>query len=185
MNRRSYLKPMLTVFFINALIIALVVVIHYELLYRCTVLLPRLSVRARFRTLIGVFVALFAHVIEVCIFAVAYYYMDAMPGWGMLRGDYDGTLYSSVYFSFATYTTLGMGDIVPHGDIRFLVALESLAGFVLITWTASFLYLEMTRNWPSTQPSTQPFGQASGQSHEQLHKESDKQTRTNPEDKQA
>jgi hypothetical protein len=33
------------------------------------------------------------------------------------------------------------------GGLRFLSALESLTALVLITWTASFLYLEMTRYW--------------------------------------
>ncbi|MFK7829729.1 MAG: potassium channel family protein [Congregibacter sp.] len=141
---------MLKVFVINTLIVSLVVGIHYEVLYRSTSWLPKLPVRPRFRTLFGVVVAMLAHVIEVWVFALAYYQMDKQPGWGTLDGSYDGSLYSSVYFSFATFTTLGMGDIVPLGDIRFLVALESLAGFVLITWTASFLYLEMTRNWTSS-----------------------------------
>jgi uncharacterized membrane protein len=52
-----------------------------------------------------------------------------------------------VYFSFTTYSTLGVGDIEPYGNIRFVTGLESLVGLVLITWTASFLYLEMTRYW--------------------------------------
>ena len=52
-----------------------------------------------------------------------------------------------VYFSFTTYTTLGFGDIEPFGDLRYLTGLESLPGLVLITWSASFLYLELTRYW--------------------------------------
>ncbi|NIQ12844.1 MAG: two pore domain potassium channel family protein, partial [Candidatus Dadabacteria bacterium] len=47
-----------------------------------------------------------------------------------------------------TYTSLGMGDIYPLGrPIRFLTGLESLTGLVLITWTASFLFIEMQRFW--------------------------------------
>jgi len=33
------------------------------------------------------------------------------------------------------------------GAIRFFVGMESLVGFVLITWTASFLYFEMQKHW--------------------------------------
>ena len=51
------------------------------------------------------------------------------------------------YFSFTIYTTLGFGDIVPHGNMRYLTGLESLTGLVLITWSASFLYYEMQRHW--------------------------------------
>jgi hypothetical protein len=40
-----------------------------------------------------------------------------------------------------------LGDIQPHGDLRFLTGIESLTGLVLITWTASFLFVEMQRFW--------------------------------------
>jgi hypothetical protein len=45
------------------------------------------------------------------------------------------------------YTSLGIGDIVPVGNLRFLAGLETLTGLVLITWTASFMYIEMQRFW--------------------------------------
>ncbi|GAB5412463.1 MAG: potassium channel family protein [Congregibacter sp.] len=138
---------MLKLFIVNSAIIALVVFVHYEFLHWANQLMPKLHLRHRARMLFGVFSALLAHIIEVWIFAIAYYLMDRTPGWGSMGGDYDGSVFSSVYLSFASYTTLGIGDIVPLGHLRFLVALESLTGFVLITWTASFLYLEMTRNW--------------------------------------
>ena len=48
-----------------------------------------------------------------------------------------------VYYSFVTYTTLGFGDLIPTGPLRFLTGIESLTGLVLITWTASCIYLQM------------------------------------------
>ena len=42
---------------------------------------------------------------------------------------------------------MGFGEIWPTGAVRFLAATEALAGFVLITWSASFTYLEMERFW--------------------------------------
>ncbi len=140
---------MFTQYIVNATLIALVVVIHYEFLHQFTVLMPKLRIRHRYRIVLGVYAALMAHVVEVWTFGIAYKLMHDAEGWGQLSGDFDGTLLSAVYFSFTAYTTLGLGDIVPTGDIRFLVGLEALAGFVLITWTASFLYLEMTRLWDS------------------------------------
>jgi len=44
-------------------------------------------------------------------------------------------------------TTADLGDIVPAGPLRLLAGVEALMGFVLITRTASYLYLEMTRVW--------------------------------------
>lgn len=138
---------MLTVFVINIIVITIVVMIHYEFLYRFTQLMPVLKVRHRFRIVLGVFAALGAHAAEVWIFAFSYYYMHHADGWGYFQGNFEGTLLDCIYFSFTTYTTLGTGDIEPIGDLRYLTGLESLTGLVLITWSASFLYLEMTRYW--------------------------------------
>lgn len=138
---------MLTVFLINSCVVALCVVIHYEVLLQLTRVIPRLRIRHRFRILIGVFGALVAHTLEIWVFALAYFGMHRHDDWGYLDGNFDGSLLASGYFSFTTYTTLGLGDIEPHGYLRYLTGVESLTGLVLITWTASFLYIEMTRNW--------------------------------------
>jgi hypothetical protein len=128
-------------------VIGLVVMIHYEFLHAITLLMPRLKIRHRFRIVLGVFLALTAHAAEVWIFGISYYFMNKAEAWGHLKGNFDGSLLDCVYFSFTSYSTLGFGDIAPFGDLRFLTGLESLTGLVLITWTASFLYLEMTRYW--------------------------------------
>ncbi|MEZ5501832.1 MAG: potassium channel family protein [Halioglobus sp.] len=138
---------MFAVYVVNMFVIALVVMIHYEFLHRVTLLMPMLKVRHRFRIVLGVFLALTAHAAEVWIFGISYYFMNQAESWGHLQGNFNGSLLDCVYFSFTSYTTLGTGDIEPHGHLRFLAGLESLTGLVLITWTASFLYLEMTRYW--------------------------------------
>jgi hypothetical protein len=135
------------VYIVNIFVIGMAVIIHYEFLFRITKLLPALHIRHRFRIVLGVFLALTAHAAEVWLFGISYYLMNKSVGWGRLEGNFDGSLLDCVYFSFTSYTTLGTGDIEPHGDLRFLTGLESLTGLVLITWTASFLYLEMTRYW--------------------------------------
>ena len=137
----------IVVFIVNLTIIGLAVMIHYEFLHRITLLMPKLTIRHRFRIVLGVFFALSAHAAEVWIFGIAYYFMNHANAWGSLTGYFDGSLLDCVYFSFTCYTTLGIGDILPVGDLRFLAGLESLTGLVLVTWTASFLYLEMTRYW--------------------------------------
>jgi len=137
----------ITVILVNLFVIGVAVMIHYEFLHQVTLLMPRVRIPHRFRIVMGVFVALTAHAVEVWIFAISFFLMHEADGWGHLEGNFTGTLMDCVYFSFTTYTTLGTGDIVPHGDLRYLTGLESLTGLVLITWSASFLYLEMTRYW--------------------------------------
>lgn len=135
------------VFALNCLIVSLVVVTHYEFLGWLGRLLKILRLRHRTRILVGVFWALIAHALEVWIFAVAYYWMSHTDGWGSLTGATEGTLLDCAYFSFTVFTTLGFGDIGPVGNLRYLTGLEALSGMVLITWTASFLFMEMQRHW--------------------------------------
>ncbi len=135
------------IFLVNSLIVAIVVMIHYESLLRLTVLMPKMKVVHRYRIVLGVFGALIAHSVEVWVFALGYYFMHRAEGWGSLTGNFNGSLLDCGYFSFTTFTTLGFGDITPHGDLRYLTGIESLTGLVLITWSASFLYLEMQRYW--------------------------------------
>lgn len=138
---------MLKIFILNATVVAIVVVIHYEFLYRVSQYIPRMKLKHRLRILFGVFAALIAHAVEIWIFALAYYFMHHTDGWGYLEGNFDGSLLDCSYLSFTTFTTLGFGDIQPIGALRHLTGIESLTGLVLITWTASFLYYEMQRYW--------------------------------------
>lgn len=138
---------MFSVFLVNSLVVIVAVVTHYEFLFRLTQLLPKISIRHRFRIVLGVCGALLAHAVEVWVFAIAYYFMHRTNGWGQLTGNFDGSLLDCVYFSFTTFTTLGFGDIEPTGSLRFLTGIEGLTGLVLITWTASFLFVEMQRYW--------------------------------------
>ncbi|MDH3759626.1 MAG: potassium channel family protein [Gammaproteobacteria bacterium] len=128
-------------------IVAACVMVHYEFLYQMTRLIPRLNVRHRLRIVLGVIGALIAHSVEIWIFALGYYWLHHAGHWGQLRGNYDGSLLASGYYSFTTFTTLGYGDIEPFGGLRYLSGIESLVGLLLITWSASFLYIEMTRYW--------------------------------------
>ncbi len=41
----------------------------------------------------------------------------------------------SMYFSIATITTLGYGDIVPFGNFKWITAIEALSGFIYIALT--------------------------------------------------
>ncbi len=140
---------MLAILLINLVVVALVVVIHYEFILRLASLLPVTLFRHRACIVIGVFWVLLAHVIEIWVFALAYFVMHRAEGWGTLSGNFDGSLLACAYFSFTTFSTLGFGDIEPSGAIRYLTGIESLTGLVLITWSASFLFIEMQKHWNS------------------------------------
>ena len=141
------MNELLAITLINMGLIALVVIIHYEFLYRASEMIPRLCRRHRPRILVGVLASLLAHSVEIWVFGLAYYALDHSQGYGHLQGNYDGSLPAAAYFSFTTFSTLGFGDIEPIGALRYTVGMEALTGLVLITWSASFLFVEMQRYW--------------------------------------
>lgn len=135
---------------INSILVAVAVLIHFEALNLLTKLIPGLSIKPRLRVLIGVFGAIIAHVVEIWVFAFGYYFMIQQGSFGSLVEHSSKTLTDVMdcsYFSFVSYTSLGFGDIVAQGDIRFLSGLEALTGLVLISWTASFMFIEMQKLW--------------------------------------
>jgi hypothetical protein len=128
-------------------IVALCVIGHYEVLSACNRYLPVLSHRRRPRVLILIFVVLVAHVAEIWLFGFGYYLLANRYGLGGLAGLPTVDLPNFVYFSAMTYTTVGFGDAVPVGPLRFVAGMEALTGFVMITWSASYTFLEMQRDW--------------------------------------
>lgn len=99
------------------------------------------------RPMITVMTVIFMiHTVEIILFALAYFAMASM-GMGELSGAHNSTPSDYFYFSIATYSTLGIGDITPTGAIRMVAGVEALAGLLLIAWSASFTYLMMERLW--------------------------------------
>ena len=142
---------MLIAYFINSALVAMAVMIHYEMLYRLSRLMPMLVIKHRYRLVVGIVGALIAHISEIWVFAFGYYLLIRFTSLGSLTvfgsGETIHNVMDCVYYSFVTYTTLGFGDLIPTGSLRFLTGLESLTGLVLITWTASFMYFEMQKYW--------------------------------------
>ncbi len=138
---------MLAIIVINSILITIVVLLHFEVLNRLSLTLPKIPIQRRYRVLFGIFGALAAHVLEMWLFALGYYLLIRNGQFGLLSGQFNGSLLDCAYFSFTTYTSLGFGDIAPQGHLRFLAGLEALTGLVMITWTASFMFLEMQKFW--------------------------------------
>ena len=138
----------LSVVGITVLAVAACVLMHYEGLTLISRGLVHLGGKRRRRVLVGIFGVLIVHVLEIWVFALALFGLLWADGrFGILHGIATGSFFDVVYFSAVTYSTVGFGDVIPGGPIRFLVGTEALTGFVLITWSASFTYLEMARYW--------------------------------------
>lgn len=85
------------------------------------------------------------HLIDIALYAFAYYLASDVFGIGALEGSPSEGALGHFYASAVIYTTLGFGDVLPQGHIRCLVATESLNGLLFIAWSASFMFAAMGR----------------------------------------
>ena len=127
--------------------VVICVLVHYESLNFLTTRLRKIQIHPRPRILLLIFAILATHVVEIWIFGGAYFLLITTEGHGALVASHAIGFLDSVYFSAVCYTTLGLGDVVPVGAVRFITGTEALTGLVLITWSASFTYVEMERFW--------------------------------------
>ena len=99
--------------------------------------------RKPWSVLIIVFALFWVHMAEIGIYALAYYLSINHLEIDSLVGVVSDTPMVIFYYSGVVYTSLGFGDIYPAGHIRFITQVEALNGLMLITWSASFTYLQM------------------------------------------
>jgi hypothetical protein len=123
------------------------VLLHYESFRATSALAARLSIPPRTRILVVITGILVAHLLEIALYAFAFFAMQEWMGIGAVAGATDGTALDYFYFSNTTYTTLGVGDVHPIGPLRLVAGVESLNGLLLIGWSASFTYLAMGEFW--------------------------------------
>jgi hypothetical protein len=124
------------------------VLVHYEGLTLLSRWMARMHEHPmRRRVLYMMFGMLLLHVTEIWIIGFALWGALHWPEAGAIVGDPAPSLLDAVYLSAMSYTTVGFGDVVPVGPIRFLAGTAAITGLVLIGWTISFTALEMERFW--------------------------------------
>lgn len=129
-------------------VISVIIALHYEVLRGCIRFLPVVAHRRRQRVVVLILIIMLTHAAEIWIFGLAYMLLLQWDSAGTIDGAVAfGSVLDHVYFSGMVYTTVGFGDLIPHGPIRFMCGMEALTGLVMITWSASFTFLEMQRDW--------------------------------------
>lgn len=140
-----------TVVLATLLTVSLAVLVHYEGLILLSRGVSRLHGKQRIKVLYAILTVLALHVSEMWIFGTTLWLLMQWPDCGHILSTANGAFHlgflDAIYLSAVTFTTVGFGDLAPVGPIRFLSGTEALTGFVLITWSASFTYLEMERYW--------------------------------------
>lgn len=123
------------------------VVLHYEALRLMSRNLPLSQDKRRSRIVLMILGLLTLHIVEIWVFGGGYYLLLQHVGYEQLSGNGPMSLLDCVYYSATVFTTLGFGDIVPTGPIRFMTGTEAIAGLTLITWSASYTFLFMQNAW--------------------------------------
>ena len=127
-------------------IVSACVGLHFEVLNNCGRLTAAIHNRRR-RVVLLIIAILVTHVVEIWLFAFGYYFL-VRYGVSSLAGTAIMELPEYAYYSAMVFTTVGFGDVIPVGPIRFMTGMEALTGLVMITWSASLTFLEMQRDWP-------------------------------------
>ena len=130
-----------------ALLVVLTTILHYEALRALSSALPAMRVPPRAKLLAVIFVAFFAHAVEIVLYAIAVHSLVSYAHLGTLGEPGRFSFATCIYFSAETYTSLGYGDVIPLGDMRLLAGVEALNGLLLIGWSASYTYIAMERFW--------------------------------------
>lgn len=123
------------------------VIIHYEGLRLLNKSLPWPHQKHRARVVLLILGLLTVHIIEIWVFGTGYFFLLSYGDNGELQGSGPMSLLDCVYYSATVFSTLGFGDIIPKGAIRFMTGTEAIAGLTFITWSASYTFLFMQKIW--------------------------------------
>jgi hypothetical protein len=92
-------------------------------------------------TVMAIFIGLLVlHTSEIFGWAYAYSALHNHGALGDLSGNFDGSWQDYVYYSGINYITVGYTQIESSGDLRLVSMMEALLGFMIITWSATFIY---------------------------------------------
>lgn len=80
------------------------------------------------------------HLLEIAGAATLFAVLLSNPANGTLTQSLGSSAADYLYFAGVSFATLGYTQLEAQGAIRLLVMTVSLSGFMLITWSATFIY---------------------------------------------
>ena len=143
---------------ISVALVLITTAIFYEMLGLILKVIAKHNLRNRalmFVLVVGIFSA---HTIAVWIYGTVYWVMVHTFGAEPLSGIAHDNFFGYIYFSAATYSSLGIGDVFPHGIMQFITGVQVLNGLMLIGWSVMFSYFAVQKLWDIHFPINQPKG---------------------------
>ncbi len=142
--------------------IALVLItsaIFYEILGLMLRIIGKHNLKNRALMLFLVVGIFSAHTVAVWIYGTVYWVMVHSFGAEPLSGIAHDNFFGYIYFSAATYSSLGIGDVFPHGIMQFITGVQVLNGLLLIGWSVMVTYFAVQKLWDIHIPTHQPKGE--------------------------
>jgi hypothetical protein len=113
--------------------VGMIVLIHW--LARARRVLESPSAPRRVVLLLRLFLAIvMLHLIQIGLWAGVFWGAHELPN-----------VETALYFSLASYTTIGFGDVVVGPGWRVLAGIEGLTGILLIGWSTAFMFAVVHR----------------------------------------
>jgi hypothetical protein len=141
------MSALLTAASLAVILVVTTVLFHFVVLQAAWAGLDGGALRPKRRVLAAVAIVLVAHLVEIGLYGFAYWFADQ----GIDICSFGGSRPVAFFFNDTAtteiYTTLGLGDIYPVGDMRLIASIEVLNGVLLYTWSGSFTFLVMQRFW--------------------------------------
>ena len=140
---RSSLDPLVLNLGVATLMVATTTLIHFFGLLLLTRVMSRAHTRLRTQDgpwrqagmiLLVVFGIFALHTTQIWVYALAF----------RVLGEFQ-TFEEALYFSTATFSTVGYGDLTLSVSWRLLGAIEGANGLILIAWSTAFLFGVTTR----------------------------------------
>lgn len=147
------LSDFIAVSIISVIAVCVSCILTYEILSKVWNFLPHIKVNHRLRVLLISIPIFISHIIGIWLYALVYFLVENFTELGKIIGVERvyglniESFFDCLYFSAATYTSLGLGDLIPTGHLRMLIGAEVLNGLIMIGWTVSFTFLTMEKFW--------------------------------------
>lgn len=107
---------------------------------------PSSEQHSHFLRSVGILLLLvLVHVAEILWFSGSYYLARDVLNLGGFTDKFKPIFRDYFYYSLVTYTTLGLSEFSPVGHVKVITGIESLTGFIMLTWSATFFYSLVNR----------------------------------------
>lgn len=126
---------------LSTFLVLITVIWHYWVILKLYAFMPQNKEHSHFLRSILILLTLFSnHVLEVLWFSGGYYLGNEYFNIGGFTEGFQPIFRDYFYYSTVTYSTLGLSSFESTGHLKLMTGIESLTGFIMITWSASFFY---------------------------------------------